>query len=59
MKIIIISPSKNNIVGGVERYCRLLKDVLEEEKFEVEIIGKEDIENSLIYKIFKKFPGLI
>jgi glycosyltransferase involved in cell wall biosynthesis len=58
MKIIIISPSKNNIVGGVERYCCLLKDVLEKEKFEVEIIGKEDIENSLIYKIFKKIPGI-
>jgi len=58
MKIIIISPSKNNKVGGVERYCWLLKDVLDKEKFEVEIIGKEDIEKSLIYKFFKKIPGL-
>jgi len=58
MKIIIISPSKNNRVGGVERYCWLLKEILEKEKFEVEIIGKEDIENSLIYKFFKKIPGI-
>ncbi|GEM_PF-2825247 len=58
MKIIIVSPSKNNRVGGVERYCWLLKDVLEKEKFEVEIIGKEDVENSLVYKIFKKIPGI-
>jgi len=58
MKIIIISPSKNNKVGGVERYCWLLKEILEKEKFEVEIIGKEDIESSLIYKIFKKIPGI-
>jgi len=58
MKIIIISPSKNNRVGGVERYCWLLKEILEKEKFEVKIVGKEDIENSLIYKIFKKIPGI-
>jgi len=58
MKIIIISPSKNNRVGGVERFSWLLKDVLDKEKFEVEIIGKEDIESSLIYKIFKKIPGI-
>ena len=58
MKIIIISPSKNNKVGGVERFSWLLKDVLEKEKFEVEIIGKEDIESFLIYKIFKKIPGI-
>jgi glycosyltransferase involved in cell wall biosynthesis len=58
MKIIIISSSKNNRVGGVERFSWLLKEVLEKEKFEVEIIGKEDIENFLIYKIFKKIPGV-
>jgi len=58
MKIIIISPSKNNRVGGVERFSWLLKEILEKEKFEVEIIGKEDIENSLIYKFFKKIPGI-
>jgi glycosyltransferase involved in cell wall biosynthesis len=58
MKIIIISPSKNNRVGGVERFSWLLKEILEKEKFEVEIIGKEDIESSLIYKIFKKIPGI-
>jgi glycosyltransferase involved in cell wall biosynthesis len=58
MKITIISPSKNNRVGGVERFSWLLKDVLEKEKFEVEIIGKEDIESSLIYKILKKIPGI-
>jgi len=58
MKIIIITPSINNRVGGVERYCWLLKDVLEKEKFEVEIIEKEDIENYLIYKIFKKITGI-
>ena len=58
MKIIIISPSKNNRIGGVERFCWLLKGVLEKENFNVEIIGKEDIENLTIYKIFKKIPGI-
>jgi len=58
MEIIIISPSKNNRVGGVERFSWLLKEILEKEKFEVKIIGNEDIENFLIYKIFKKIPGI-
>ena len=57
-KIIICSPSKNNIVGGVERFCYLLKDVLVKKGFEVEILGKEDIEKSLIWKLFKKIKGL-
>jgi glycosyltransferase involved in cell wall biosynthesis len=58
MKIIIISPSKNNRVGGVERYCWLLKDILESASFKVEIIGKEDLDGSLINKLFKNIPGL-
>jgi glycosyltransferase involved in cell wall biosynthesis len=58
MKFIIVSPSKTEIVGGVERYCWLLKNVLEKEKFEIDIIGKEDIDNFLIYKLLKKIPGI-
>jgi len=58
MKIIVISPSKNNRVGGVERYCWLLKDILEIDPFKVEIIGKEDLDGSLINKFFKNIPGL-
>jgi len=57
-KIIIISPSKTNRVGGVERFCYLLKDFLERNDFEVRIIGKEDLKKSLIYKIFKNIKGL-
>ena len=58
MKIVIISPSKNNTVGGVERYCWLLKDILESDSFNVEIMGKEDLDGSLINKLFKNIPGL-
>lgn len=57
-KIIICSPSKNNIVGGVERFCYLLKDILIKNNFEAEILGKEDLEKNLIWKFFKKIKGL-
>lgn len=57
-RIIICSPSKNNIVGGVERFCYLLKDVLVNNNFNVEIVSKEDIENNIFWKIFKKIKGL-
>ncbi|MEO0225259.1 MAG: hypothetical protein ABIL76_09250, partial [candidate division WOR-3 bacterium] len=58
MKIIICSPSKNNIVGGVERFCYLLKDVLVNNGFEVEIIGKENLKNNFLWRIFKRIKGL-
>lgn len=57
-KIIICSPSKNNIVGGVERFCYLLKDVLVNNNFNVEIVSKEDIENNIFWKLFKRIKGL-
>lgn len=57
-KIIICSPSKINIVGGVERICYLLKDILIKSNFEVEILGKENFENNFFWKFFKKIPGL-
>lgn len=57
-KIIICSPSQNNPVGGVERFCYLLKDVLIKNGFEVEILGREDLEKYLLWKIFKKIKGL-
>ena len=56
-KIVIVSSSKENKVGGVERFCNLLKEVLKND-FEVEVIGKEDIKNFLFYKIFSKVKGL-
>lgn len=57
-RIIICSPSKNNIVGGVERFCYLLKDCLVKNNFDVEIIGKENVEQNFLWKIFKKIKGL-
>jgi len=56
VKIAIISPSKSTKVGGVERYCYLLRNILEKERFKVEIIGKEDIDSYLIYKFFGRIP---
>ncbi|GIW67074.1 MAG: hypothetical protein KatS3mg095_0972 [Candidatus Parcubacteria bacterium] len=57
-KIVICSPSKLNIVGGVERFCYLLKDCLIKNNFNVEVIGREDIQNNFLWKIFKKVKGL-
>ncbi len=57
-KIIICSPSKKNIVGGVERFCYLLKDCLFKNNLDVEIIGRENVENNFLWKIFKKIKGL-
>ncbi|GIW65022.1 MAG: hypothetical protein KatS3mg093_001 [Candidatus Parcubacteria bacterium] len=57
-RIIICSPSKNNIVGGVERFCYLLKDCLIKNNLDVEIIGKENVEQNFFWKIFKKIKGL-
>jgi glycosyltransferase involved in cell wall biosynthesis len=57
-KIIICSPLKKNIVGGVERFCYLLKDCLVKNNLDVEIIGRENVENNFLWKIFKKIKGL-
>jgi len=56
MKIAIISSSKSIKVGGLERYCYLLRKILEKERFKIEIIGKEDIDSYLIYKLFGRIP---
>jgi glycosyltransferase involved in cell wall biosynthesis len=56
VKIAIISSSKSTKVGGLERYCHLLRNILEKEGFKVEIIGKEDIDSYLIYKFFERIP---
>ncbi len=55
-KIIICSPLKK-YCGGVERFCYLLKDCLVKNNLDVEIIGRENVENNFLWKIFKKLKA--